>query len=157
ILGPRPVTVFTQDGPTAAMTVSAFAARPAPLNPRLLALYGRTADRLALIHHCLNARRLRNGKLNIDMPYWGDSPLRDGWLSASQVCLDEDDWCLWCCGAYRFSFLIPRAIELAAEVRALGAELLAAYEKGDAEYLASLRATQERQLLELGLEVRQNQ
>jgi hypothetical protein len=35
--------------------------------------------------------------------------------------------------------------------------LLAAYEKGDAEYLASLRATHERQLLNLALEIRRNQ
>jgi len=42
-------------------------------------------------------------------------------------------------------------------VRGLGAELLSAYEKGDAEYLASLRSTHERQLLQLALDVRQNQ
>jgi len=42
---------------------------------------------------------------------------------------------------------VQKALELAGEVRVLGAELLAAYEKGDAEYLASLRATHERQIL----------
>jgi len=52
---------------------------------------------------------------------------------------------------------MQKAMELAGEVRGLGAELLAAYEKGDAEALAALRSTHERQLLELALEVRQNQ
>ena len=37
------------------------------------------------------------------------------------------------------------------------AALLAAYEKGDAEYLASLRATQEHQLQELTLQIRKDQ
>jgi hypothetical protein len=157
VLGPHPTTVLAQDDGKNPMTLAAFVPRPAPLNPRLLALYDRTADRLALIHHCLNARRLRNGRPNLDLPYWGDSPLRDGWKTTVQVCQDEDDWCLSCCSAYRFVFLVQKALELAGEVRTLGAELLAAYEKGDAEALASLRATQERQLLALALEVRQNQ
>jgi hypothetical protein len=71
-------------------------------------------------------------------------------------CLDEADWCAPPC-PYRFTFLIQKAEELANEVRGLGAALLAAYEKGDTEYLTSLRATHERQLLNLVLEVRQNQ
>jgi hypothetical protein len=137
--------------------VSGFVPRPAPLNPRLLALYGRAADRLTLVHHCLNGHRRRIGRPNLDMPYWGDSPLRDGWKSAAQDCLCEDDECLSCCNAYRFVFLVQKALELAGEVRGLGAELLAAYEKGDAESLAALRSTHERQLLQLALEVRQNQ
>ena len=37
---------------------------------------------------------------------------------------------------YRFPVLVQKALELAGDVRALGAELLAAYEKGDAEHLA---------------------
>ena len=65
-------------------------------------------------------------------------------------------WCLPPC-PYRFTYLIGTAKELAGEVRALSAMLLAAYEKGDAEYLASLRATHERQLLTLVLENRRNQ
>ena len=56
---------------------------------------------------------------------------------------------------YRFTVLAEKARELATEVRSLGASLLAAYEKGDAEHLAALRAAQERQLLELGLATHQ--
>src|SRR5208282_6778041 len=58
---------------------------------------------------------------------------------------------------YRFTFLIQKATEFAGRVRELGAALLGAYEKGDAEYLASLRAGQERELLALGLSIRQDQ
>lgn len=157
ILGLHPAMVLTQDDGKSLMTVSLFKPRPAPLNPRLMALYDREADRLALVHHCLNAYRLHNGRPNIDMPYWGNSPLRDGWKTTVHVCQDENDWCLSCCSPYRFSFLVQKALELAGEVRGFEAELLAAYEKGDAEYLASLRAIHEQRLLQLALEVRQNQ
>jgi hypothetical protein len=156
VLGPRPIAVFSRDDENH-MTIGSFVAHPPPLNPRLLSIYDREADRLALIHHCNNARRLRNGRPNMDMPYWGDSPFRDGWQTTMHVCQDEDDWCMWCCSPYRFVFLVQKALELAGEVRRFGGDLLSAYEKGDAEYLASMRATHERQLLHLALEVRQNQ
>jgi len=163
IIGPRPVMVFTKDDSKNPMTVgddpskNPFVARPPPLNPRLMTLYERQEDRITLIHYCLNARRLRNGRPTIDMAYWGNTTLRDDWQTTAQACRDEDDWCMWCCSPYRFVFLVQKALDLASEVRALGAELLAAYEKGDADYLESLRATHERQLQELTLEVRQNQ
>jgi hypothetical protein len=157
VLGPQPATIAARNGGADGMTIAGFEPAPAPLNPRLLALYRRTADRLALLHRCVDAPRLRDGRPNVDMPYWGDSALGDGWQPAAHTCGEEDDWCLASCTPYRFVFLVQKALELAGQVRGLGAALLAAYEKGDAEYLASLRATQERQLLELGLEVRQNQ
>ena len=66
------------------------------------------------------------------------------------------DWCERP-SPYRFLSLIQKAIELAGRVRELGAALLSAYEKGDAEYLASLRAEQEREMLALGIAIRQDQ
>ncbi|WP_437827895.1 neuraminidase-like domain-containing protein [Sorangium sp. So ce1153] len=155
-LGQRPLTIAARDD-EAPMTLAQFHPRPAPLSPRLLSLYDRAADRLAHVHHCQNGRRLRSGRPSIDMPYFGNSGLRDGWQTEGSACEDESDWCLSCCSAYRFSFLVQKAIELANEVRGLGAALLSAYEKGDAEYLMSLRATHERQLLQLALGVRQDQ
>jgi len=161
ILGVQPPTVIEEDATDSLMTVGSFVPMDAPLNPRLLALYDVVNDRLALIHACLNARRRRNGQPNKDMPYWGNSDLRNGWETTAQVCMDEADWCYRSCchpyGPYRFLFLVQKANELAGEVRALGAALQSAYEKGDAEYLASLRTTQERQLLSLTIEVRQHQ
>ena len=58
---------------------------------------------------------------------------------------------------YRFAVPDPEGAGLAGRVRELGTALLAAFEKGDAEYLASLRAEQEREMLALGLAIRQDQ
>jgi hypothetical protein len=157
VLGPRPRTVIESGdtGPTPPTVANSGPLDP-PLNPRLMSLYERVGDRVAMIHDCINGRRLTNGVPNKDMPYFGDVVVRNGWQSTVNRCLDENDWCNPSC-AYRFTFLIQKAIELAGEVRSLGQELLGAYEKGDAEYLASLRASHERQLVELAINVRQNQ
>jgi len=72
-----------------------------------------------LIHSCQNAKRLRNGKLEIDMPFFGDSPLREGWRTEGETCLDENQWCLRD-SPYRFLFLVQNAKELASRVRELG-------------------------------------
>lgn len=157
ILGTAPRTVLAQvDSNAPVVTVESFTPEPAPLNPRLLALYERVSERQALIHACVNGRRLPNGSANRDMPYFGDVVVRNGWESTAQPCLDEAELCAPHC-AYRFTFLIGKAIELANDVRALGAELLAAFEKGDTEYLTSLRTSHERQLAELNIAVRQSQ
>ena len=52
---------------------------------------------------------------------------------------------------------MQKAQDYAAKVEQLGSALLAAFEKGDAEYLASLRADHERELLILGLEASKDQ
>jgi len=156
VLGASPRTIFAADAPAPAPTVAAFTPRPAPLNPRLMALYERTADRRALVHACLNARRLRHGRPSLDMPYFGDDPRREGSSCDACSCCDCGD-CVACCDAYRFTFRLQKATELAAEVRALGSELLSAYEKRDGEHLGALRASHERQLLELALDIRKGQ
>lgn len=158
ILGRHPRTVMEQDESEVAdaSTVALFIPYYPVLNPRLLSIYERVDDRLDMIHACLNAWRLKQGKPNVDMPYWGHTTLRDGWQSTASVCLDEDDWCSPA-SPYRFLFLVQKAQELANEVRGLGTALLAAYEKGDAEYLAAMRAGQERQLHTLTQSIRKNQ
>jgi len=137
-------------------TVINFIPACAPLNPRLLALYNLVDDGLALIHDYLDARRLREGYRERDRSYWGNTELRDGWQTVDGPCGEEDGSC---CppSPYRYTFLIQKAQELANQVKELGSALLAAFEKGDAEYLASLRQLHERQLLELTLEIRRNQ
>ncbi|MDZ7363649.1 MAG: insecticidal toxin complex protein [candidate division KSB1 bacterium] len=156
ILGAMPITVLAKDDAPAASKVAEFEPECAPINPRLMCLYTSVNDRLALIHACLNAKRLKNGRPNLDMPYFGNSEIRDCWKITKDVCADESDWCLPQ-SPYRFMVLVQKAQEITGEVRALGAALLAAYEKGDAEYLSTMRAMHERQLLNLALEVRQNQ
>lgn len=152
-LGERPRTIFGQDDGAKAQTVTAFIPRFAPLNPRLMEIYDRVADQLDALHRCLTKARLAGGVPNLDTSYWGDNPVRRGWKTAAANCLD-DDGC--CCppSPYRFPFLIQRAVETANEVRTFGAELQAAFEKGDAEFLAAMRAAHERQLLNLTEEIR---
>lgn len=152
-LGERPRTIFGQDDGTNPQTVTAFAPRFAPLNPRLMEIYDLVADQLDALHHCLTKARQTGGTLHVDTSYWGDNTVRRGWKTAAANCLD-DDGC--CCppSPYRFPFLMQRALETAGEVRTFGAELLAAFEKGDAEFLAAMRAAHERQLLNLTEEIR---
>ena len=160
ILGPRPHAVQAQP-PSAVQTVDSFTPLFAPLNPRLLALYSSTHDRLTLIRHCLNAYRLRNGRPNQDMTYWGGEACCG--CGTGDFCTDGchctccEDECCHLHSPYRFVFLLQRAQELAAHVREFGSLLLSAFEKGDAEYLASLRAGNELELLNLTLSVRKDQ
>jgi hypothetical protein len=58
---------------------------------------------------------------------------------------------------YRFAYMVPKALELCAEVRSLGASLLSALEKSDAEALSMLRAMQETALLKAMRNVKQQQ
>jgi len=155
ITGPHPKTVLLQESATAP-PVSAFIPAYAPLNSQLMDLYDLVADRLGLIHRCLDARRLHNGQLNKDMSYFGDSPLPDGWRTVPDACADEGEWCGSPC-PYRFVFQIEKATEIAGRARELGSALLSAYEKGDAEHLGSIRAEQEREMLALGVAIRQDQ
>ncbi len=152
-LGERPRTIFGQDNGTNLQIVTTFIPRFAPLNPRLMEIYDRGADQLDALHHCLTKARLMGGGVHADTSYWGNNPVRHGWRTAAENCLD-DYGC--CCppSPYRFPFLIQRALETSGEVRTFGAELLAAFEKGDAEFLAAMRAAHERQLLNLTEEIR---
>jgi Tc toxin complex TcA C-terminal TcB-binding domain len=157
ILGPTPLTVQLDSPEDLDMTVGGFIPDGPPLNPRLMSLYERVTDRLARIHACLTARRLRYGKPRVDMPYFGNDPARDGWETEAWTCGCAPDAC--CCPAspYRFMYLVDKANELAGEVRSLGAALLAAFEKGDAEYLTYVRTGHENQIATLMRAIRQDQ
>ena len=152
ILGARPTEVNAHDK-TPSMTVANFKASPAPLNPRLLQLYDRCADRRHLVHDSANSRRLRRGP---------------GFKSCCGSGLDiqsdrHEDGCADMhtffsrCQPYRFTSILPKAYDWAGMAKGLGSELIAAYEKGDAESLTVLHATQDRQLLDLGLKLVKNQ
>ncbi|MBR7834178.1 hypothetical protein KDL01_12960 [Actinospica durhamensis] len=151
VLGPTPRTVVQGPPSGTAPTVSGFSPLTPRLNPRLMSVYERVQDRLTLIHERDDRRRRRYGE---PTSYWGADPVRDGWRTAEGHCCDEG-----CCppNPYRFVFLLAKALELAGQVRSFGSALLSAYEKGDGEHLAALRASHERQMHHLTLAVRQDQ
>ncbi|HEU5271722.1 MAG TPA: hypothetical protein VFU36_17485, partial [Jatrophihabitans sp.] len=156
ILGSEPKTVLAGTAPSAEVpvpTLGDFLPNPARLNPRLMSIYQNLADRRMLIHRTLNGRRRRIGA---DLGYFGEDGRVDGWSTGGCGCGSVSECCCGC-RPYRFKVLSDKAAELAAEVRLLGSSLLSAYEKGDAEYLAAVRAAQERQLLELTIDVRENE
>ena len=154
ILGSMPRTVVLSD-PTSVPKVSAFVPEFPPLNPRLLNAYEVVRDRLESIRVCSNDRRLRDSSRKVEADYFGDSPLREGWRNGDITCDEETELCFQR-SPYRFSFLIQKAHEFASRVQELGNALLVAFEKGDAEFLASTRAGHERELVTLGHESRKN-
>jgi hypothetical protein len=165
LLGPTPVTVLVEPPAGPSATVGSFTPLPPPLNPRLMTLYLRTDDRLGLIREWDNRRRRRRGQLGESTSFWGGDPAQ--WGHDDECGCGACEHCgeCGCCEAgrcepgspYRFDYLQPKALELADELRTLGAELLAAYEKGDAEFLESLRSTQQHQLQQLTLAVHKDQ
>jgi hypothetical protein len=159
ITGPRPRTIQLPE-PASPPSVASFVPAYAALNPELVRLYDLIADRQGLIRRSLDAARLRNGRPGRDMPYFGGAvaaSLREaGCGPGTAECDGEEDWC-GRPSPYRFLSQIQKAIELAGRVRELGAMLLSAYEKGDAEYLASIHAEQEREMLALSIAIRQDQ
>jgi hypothetical protein len=157
LLGADPRLIEDHDETGTGWRIGDFTPAPAPLNPRLVSLYERSADRLAVVRQALDGRRLRPRTQQSDAEFWDAGPLRDGRRETGGCGPDCGDGCLCCATPYRFTYLVAKAVELANEVRGLGAELLSAYEKGDAEALATLRVTHERQLLELALQTRQFQ
>ena len=138
ILGDQPPRVYSQDrGIGAALTVATYQSLSAPLNPHLLKLYDRVAT-LHSITQCIDS----SGRTTARKP----GVLRN-------LCCDLDSGCLSCYQPYRFFSVLPKALEITSLVKSLGSQLLSAYEKGDGEYLAALRQSHERHLLDLGLDI----
>ena len=153
IMGPHPRVVKNPGQPV--QTVASFVPELAPINPRLITLFDQLDDRRSLVHECMSARRLVEMRERDDAQYWGDDPVRAGWRSALSGCCETDGSCRPCT-PYRFSFQVQKAKELADHTRGLGNALLAAFEKGDSEFLAALRARHERELAHLNEKVRQD-
>jgi Neuraminidase-like domain len=116
-----------------------------PKDDNLLGYWDKVDQRLWQIRHCMNAA----GVVSDIAPF---APKIDPALLVRAAALgvdldtvlDDLDAPL---PAYRFTFLLQKAVELCNEVKALGAEMLAALEKRDAERLALLRAGHELSLL----------
>ncbi|KUJ20811.1 uncharacterized protein LY89DRAFT_455463 [Mollisia scopiformis] len=137
ILGDRPIEVFSDDTGSGSMTIQNFSPAPLPLNPRLVALYDSVAD---------NLTKLRN-QSGVDISSHNSDLIR---LSPSSPHTPHRRL------PYRFTSVMSKATELAQMASSMGASLQSALEKGDAEYLSSIQAGQERQLVTRALEGKKN-
>ena len=126
-----------------------------PDNPTLLGYYDTVADRLYKIRHCMNIQG------QVEQLALFSPPINPGLLVAAQAAGVDLSSVLNDISAavphYRFSTIMAKALELCGEVRSLGAALLSAMEKGDAENLALLRAGQEIAVQQAVLGVKQSQ
>ena len=109
-----------------------------PPNPKLLAYWDMVADRLFKIRHCMNIEGVVQ-----QLPLFAP-PIDPGLLVAAaaagldlgSVLSDSERRA----AALPVQDMVRQAMELCEDVRALGAELLAALEKRDAEKLARIRS-----------------
>ncbi|KAM7219247.1 hypothetical protein V8F06_005416 [Rhypophila decipiens] len=150
ILGPTPVTIESTD--SRHITVGTFEPLPAPINPSLLLLYEQVQDRKSLLRDFLSSSRHKNGRPFQDVSIWEPSSLHNG----NTACNDQIHHCLTRSQPYRFTSLLPKALDWASMLKTLGSQLLTAFEKGDESYLASLRASHETHILNLQNTVSQN-
>ncbi|BAU54874.1 PA14 domain protein [Mucilaginibacter gotjawali] len=126
-----------------------------PSNPELTAYWDTLDDRLGKIRACENIE----GVFGLP-PLW-DPPIDPALLvqaaaqglSISSVLNDLDSPV----PNYRFNYLVQKALELCNELKSLGGNLLSAFEKGDGETLASMRASQESTMQNLVMQVKQLQ
>jgi hypothetical protein len=123
-----------------------------PVNDKLLGYWDTVGDRLFKIRHCMNIEGV------VRQLALFDPPLDPGMLVKAAAAginigslvsgLNQP------VSPVRSPLLIQKALELAGEVRSLGAALLSALEKGDSERLALLRQGHEAKIQQMQLEVR---
>jgi hypothetical protein len=142
-------------GATATLTSLGLSYFCVPHNDKLLAYWDRLEDRLFKVRHCQNIDGVTR-----NLPLF-DPPIDPALLVRAVA--DGVDLSDALAGRstplphYRFAVLVQKANELCAELKSLGAAVLSALEKKDAERLSQLRSGQEIELLQLVTEVRQHQ
>jgi hypothetical protein len=126
-----------------------------PRNEYLLKYWDTVADRLFKIRHSLNIEGVFRSLPLFEPPIDPALLVR---AAASGMDLNSllDDLAAPP-SQYRFAFMLQKANELANEVKGLGASLLSALEKRDAEALSLLRSGHEQHLLNAVLQVRERQ
>lgn len=126
-----------------------------PGNDRLPEYWERVADRLFKLRHCMNIDGIVRQLPIFEPPIPPELLVRaaaagiDLRSALSDVAAPLPH--------YRFTIMVQKATELCGELKALGAALLAALEKRDAEHLATLRSNQEIGLQRAVKEVRKQQ
>ncbi len=127
-----------------------------PQNDKLMGYWDTVADRLFKIRNCMNIEGVIR-----QLPLF-DPPIDPAMLvRAAAAGIDTGAVMDSIAGIgmphYRFSYIVQKANEVCADVKALGAALLAALEKKDAEGLALLRSGHEIKLLEQVKTIREAQ
>ncbi|MFL5698674.1 MAG: neuraminidase-like domain-containing protein [Ktedonobacteraceae bacterium] len=126
-----------------------------PQNDKLLSYWDTVADRLFKIRHCMNiegvVRQLPLFAPPIDVSLLVQAAAMGIDLSSALNDINAAT------PHYRFTYMLQKALELCADLKALGGALLSALEKKDAEGLALLRSTQEIALLSAVEEVKKQQ
>ena len=119
----------------------------APQNDKLLGYWDTVADRLFKIRNCMNiegiVRQLALFEPPIDPAVLVQAAARG--VDLNSVLNDQSAPL----PPNRFTFVIQKALEMCAEVRSLGSQLLSGLEKRDSEGLALLHAAQDIQMLEV--------
>jgi hypothetical protein len=126
-----------------------------PPNSGIEALWDKVEERLFNIRHCRNIE-------GIERPLPLFEPPIDPALLVKATAAGLDISAVLADLAaplplYRFNVMLQKAAEVCGELKSLGAALLAAQEKNDAEALSLLRSTHEIELLRLNAEIRKQQ
>ena len=153
-----PLPIGTSNGVVGLANVFGFATTLyfcIPDNPQLRALRDTIDDRLFKIRHCQDIegvfRQLPLFEPPIDPALLVQAAAQG--LSLSSVLNDLNSPM----PNYRFYYLLQKALELCAEVKALGNAFLSVKEKADAEALSQLRAKHESSIHNLVMEVKKQQ
>ncbi len=127
----------------------------APQNAKLLELWDIVADRLYKIRNCLNIEGVFRQLALFDPPIDPGMLVRAAALGIDLGSVMGDIQAPL--PAYRFSYMLQKALEMCNECRSFGSALLSALEKNDAEALSVMRATHEVGILDLmhGVKIRQ--
>jgi Tc toxin complex TcA C-terminal TcB-binding domain/Neuraminidase-like domain/Salmonella virulence plasmid 28.1kDa A protein len=126
-----------------------------PFNDNILQYWTTVADRLFKIRHCLDIEGVFS-PLSLFAPRIDPGMLvraAAAGLDLSSVLNDMNAPL----PLYRFGIVIQKATELCNEVKALGASLLGALEKKDAEHISLLRSGHEIQLLNAVMKLKEKQ
>ena len=126
-----------------------------PKNNKLLGYWDTVADRLFKIRHCMNIEGVVRQLPLFEPPI--DPALLVKAVAAGidiSSALNDINAAL---PHYRFNVMMQKASELCADIKSLGAALLSALEKRDAEELALLRSSHENALLNAVRQIKEKQ
>jgi hypothetical protein len=126
-----------------------------PDNPQLRALRDTIDDRLFKIRHCQDIDGIERHLPLFEPPIDPALLVRAAAQGQSLASVLDDRNSPM--PNYRFSYLLQKAIDLCAELKSLGTQLLSVKEKGDGEALARLRARHESSIHKLTMDVRKLQ